>query len=270
MEFSCPEWLSLPSCATTALLTGEMLEICKVHISARTSELSEHLMWWLPTMFAARSHGQIQRKSRSGYPEISAIAHLKKGLLFSQITGFGKGLWKSSLFPPERDNRDGPITVTNAVFLMFCYKIGPRLPLCKEKNRCKKTTIEQNIKIFFQGVGRTPFYCQTSGCFSVGCRMEYITNRTPKFLFKLKLSTWEHKKAELLWRVLACTVKKKCLISVLKMVCHLGFTSKAQASRTIIFESQWTLTPGHQDLNDFRFTETGQTKNIKMTDALKS
>lgn len=142
-------------------------------------------------MFAARPHGGIQRKSRSGYPEISAIAHLKKGLLFSPITGFGKGLWNSSLFPPERDNQDGPIAVTNAVFLMFRDKIGPRLPLCREKNGCKKTTIEQNIKIFFRGVGRMPFYCQTSGCFSVGCRKKYITNRTHKFLFKLKLSTWE-------------------------------------------------------------------------------
>lgn len=84
-------------------------------------------------MFAACPQGGIQRKSRSGYLEISAIAHLKKGLLFSQITGFGKGLWNGSLFPPERDNRDGPIAVTNAVFLMFRYKIGPRLPLCREK-----------------------------------------------------------------------------------------------------------------------------------------
>lgn len=193
MEFSCPEWIPLPRCATTVLPTGEMLEMCiwNVLISARISKLSEHLMWWLPTMFAARPHGVFPRQSRSGYPQISAIAHLKKGLLFSQITGFGKGLWNSSLFPPERDNWDGRIAVTNAVFLMFRYKIGPCLPLCGENNRCKKTTIEQNIKIFFRCVGRTPFYYQTSGCFSVGCRIEYVTNRTHKFLFKLKLSTRE-------------------------------------------------------------------------------
>lgn len=219
------------------------MRICNAHISARTAVLSEHLMRWFPTMFAARPHGGIQRKSGSGYPKISAIAHLKKGLLFSQITGFGKGLWNSSLFPPERDNRDGPIAVTNAVFLMFRSKIGPRLPLCGCKNGCKKPTMEQNIKTFFQGVGRTPFYCLTSGCFSVGCRMEYITNRTHKFLFKLKLSERAQKTSV----QRPCMNCKKCLIPVLKMVCHLVFTS-----RTIIclFESRWTLTPGHQDLND--------------------
>lgn len=210
MGFSCPEWIPLPRCATTVLLNGEMLEmrIWNMHISARISVLSGHLMRWLPAMFAARPHGGIQSKSRSGYPEISAIAHLKKGLLFSQIRGFGKGLWNTSLFPPERDNQDGLIAVTNAVFLMFRYKIGPLLPLCREENGCKKTTIEQNIRFFFRGVGRALFYCQTSRCFSVGCRIEYITNRNRKFPFKLKLSSWEStKKAELLGTVLAWTVK---------------------------------------------------------------
>lgn len=138
-------------------------------------------------MFAARPHGGIQRKSRSGYPEISAIAHLKKGLLFSQITGFGKGLWNSSLFPPERDNRDGPIAVTNAVFLMFRYKIGPRLPLCREKNGCKQTTIEQNIKICRVLVERR-FIVKQVGVFlwAVACN---ASQTGLKFLFKLKLST---------------------------------------------------------------------------------
>lgn len=99
-------------------------------------------------MFAARPRGGIQRKSRSGYPEISPIAHLKKGLLFSQIRGFGRGLWNSSLFPPERDNRDGPIVVTNAVSDVSLQNRAA-FAFVLRKNGCKKTTIQRNIKISF-------------------------------------------------------------------------------------------------------------------------
>lgn len=206
--------IPLPKCATT-VLTGEDVRDsgCAVHISLT----SEHLKRWLPTMFSAeqgfrRSPGLvIQRSSR--------LHNWKKGLLFSQIRGFGRVLWNSSLFPSERDDRDGPINSKIKVlcFWGFTTKLSHICLCAGEKIGVRKQ------KKDFPGIGRGTFYCvkQVGVFLSHGIYQKYDSHIS----FKAhNVYLKDYKKQELLCRDHAWTVKNS-LVSVLKMLSQRVFTS---------------------------------------------